>query len=149
MPLVKKIDYYNDNVINRFIKIYDIDKKEATIIFEETIKFLSLSKLDFNFFIDDSMLIIDEMWHNFILFTNEYEKFCLENFGRFIHHVPSTDQDRIDFELNKSLELKKLKERTKKQYEIIFDNFGEETLTRWYIDFADKYTSKYIKSIIK
>ena len=149
MNRVKKIDYFNEDVINRFVNIYQIDKLEATIIFEETIKFLSLSQLNFNFFIDDSLLIIDEMWRNFILFTNEYEKFCFENFGRFIHHIPSTDQDKKDFEKNKLQELKILKNRTRKQYEIIFDNFGEETLNRWYVDFADKYTHEYIKSIIK
>jgi hypothetical protein len=31
---------------------------------------------------------IDEGWHNFILFTQDYAKFCQQNFGRFIHHNP-------------------------------------------------------------
>lgn len=32
--------------------------------------------------------IIDEAWHNFILFTKEYNKFCQSFCGRFIHHLP-------------------------------------------------------------
>src|SRR5688572_9009956 len=31
---------------------------------------------------------IDEAWHHFILFTKDYEHFCQQCFGRFIHHEP-------------------------------------------------------------
>lgn len=31
---------------------------------------------------------IDAIWHDFILHTRDYEAFCLQNFGRFVHHVP-------------------------------------------------------------
>lgn len=34
----------------------------------------------------------DLLWHQFILFTREYEAFCKENFGEFIHHSPSLPQ---------------------------------------------------------
>ena len=33
---------------------------------------------------------IDEVWHNFILFTHEYSEFCLSTVGQFIHHIPET-----------------------------------------------------------
>jgi hypothetical protein len=32
--------------------------------------------------------VIDEGWHNFILFTRDYRRFCLDFLGRFIHHEP-------------------------------------------------------------
>ena len=32
--------------------------------------------------------IVDVLWHNFILFTREYEAFCEQGLGRFLHHVP-------------------------------------------------------------
>lgn len=35
---------------------------------------------------------VDEVWHNFILFTKEYAKFCQECFGKFVHHAPNTSQ---------------------------------------------------------
>ena len=30
----------------------------------------------------------DRAWHEFILFTRDYEQYCQECFGRFIHHEP-------------------------------------------------------------
>jgi len=34
--------------------------------------------------------LIDEVWHQFILFTNEYKEFCERTVGRFINHLPDT-----------------------------------------------------------
>ena len=31
---------------------------------------------------------IDEYWHNFVLFTAEYQDFCAQVAGKFIHHYP-------------------------------------------------------------
>ena len=32
---------------------------------------------------------IDELWHQFILFTVEYHNFCDRYFGQYIHHAPA------------------------------------------------------------
>ena len=32
--------------------------------------------------------MVDEAWHNFILCTEQYAKFCHEFCGHFVHHVP-------------------------------------------------------------
>jgi hypothetical protein len=32
---------------------------------------------------------VDEMWHEFILFTREYQAFCARAFGEFLHHTPA------------------------------------------------------------
>ncbi|ETX08755.1 glycine-rich domain-containing protein [Candidatus Entotheonella palauensis] len=32
---------------------------------------------------------IDALWHTFILFTKQYQRFCQEVAGRFIHHEPN------------------------------------------------------------
>lgn len=32
---------------------------------------------------------VDFVWHEFILFTRLYDKFCYRAFGRFLHHVPT------------------------------------------------------------
>ncbi len=34
--------------------------------------------------------IVDEAWHEFILFTRDYAVFCQNAFGHFLHHNPST-----------------------------------------------------------
>lgn len=33
--------------------------------------------------------VVDVAWHDFILFTKEYESFCKKAFGRFLHHHPA------------------------------------------------------------
>ena len=33
--------------------------------------------------------VVDEAWHNFILFTKNYSVFCKSALGRFLHHVPA------------------------------------------------------------
>lgn len=33
--------------------------------------------------------VVDVAWHEFILFTHEYHKFCKKALGRYIHHTPA------------------------------------------------------------
>jgi hypothetical protein len=33
--------------------------------------------------------LADDLWHEFILYTRYYEKFCQQAFGRFLHHTPA------------------------------------------------------------
>jgi hypothetical protein len=33
--------------------------------------------------------VADDLWHEFILFTKNYEVFCRRAFGRFLHHTPA------------------------------------------------------------
>ena len=33
--------------------------------------------------------VVDDAWHEFILFTRYYDRFCRGAFGRFLHHTPA------------------------------------------------------------
>ena len=33
--------------------------------------------------------VADDLWHEFILYTKNYEHFCRHGFGRFLHHTPA------------------------------------------------------------
>ncbi|HYO28145.1 MAG TPA: hypothetical protein VER68_07710 [Azonexus sp.] len=33
--------------------------------------------------------VVDDAWHEFILFTRQYDQFCRNAFGRFLHHTPA------------------------------------------------------------
>lgn len=33
--------------------------------------------------------VVDDLWHEFILYTHDYQQFCQAAFGRFFHHTPS------------------------------------------------------------
>ena len=32
---------------------------------------------------------VDDLWHEFILYTRNYDVFCKQAFGRFLHHTPA------------------------------------------------------------
>lgn len=50
-------------------------------------------------------LVVDLAWHEFILCTRRYERFCDEHFKRFIHHHPGgkEDSNQQQFELTHKL----------------------------------------------
>ena len=33
--------------------------------------------------------VTDDLWHDFILYTRNYDQFCKKAFGRFLHHTPA------------------------------------------------------------
>jgi hypothetical protein len=33
--------------------------------------------------------VVDELWHEFILYTRHYQDFCNKAFGQFLHHTPA------------------------------------------------------------
>ncbi|MDX2309295.1 MAG: hypothetical protein NW216_13725 [Hyphomicrobium sp.] len=33
--------------------------------------------------------VVDDLWHEFILYTREYDRFCEQAFGRKLHHTPA------------------------------------------------------------
>ncbi|TXH68553.1 MAG: hypothetical protein E6Q88_09805 [Lysobacteraceae bacterium] len=37
---------------------------------------------------------VDDLWHEFILFTRNYAQFCQKAFGTFLHHTPSAALSR-------------------------------------------------------
>ena len=42
--------------------------------------------------------VVDDLWHEFLLFTRDYASFCDAAFGRFLHHTPTEamTQDEYD-----------------------------------------------------
>lgn len=137
--------YKNEDVVDRFLMMYDIEQKEASKIFNETLKWLWLGNKIDGVFIDDSTLIIDEMWHNFILFTQDYENFCMNHFGRYIHHQPEKRKKGEWY--NDSFNKEEHKNKLEKLYEGVYDYLGEKTLLTWYEEFPEKYSIENIKRL--
>jgi hypothetical protein len=63
--------------------------EEGEQLFQELKKFLYLDALRPNSFIPMFSRRVDEVWHQFVLFTAEYAQFCDHFFGRYFHHAPS------------------------------------------------------------
>lgn len=46
-------------------------------------------------------VVVDEVWHEFILHTRDYEAFCEKYLGFFLHHVPNDDENPVDEKIGK------------------------------------------------
>jgi hypothetical protein len=80
-------------LVDRMVDKYGWSEADAKQGFEDTKRFLYLcgAAMDGQPFAPSEK--IDEVWHNFILFTEDYTKFCKDHFGRFIHHRPRRRSD--------------------------------------------------------
>lgn len=158
------LKYKNDDIVYKFMEMYNISFEESEDIFTETKKWLWIGALVFDhnhkneqkapkLFIDDSMIILDEMWHTFVLFTKAYEYFCKKYFGFFIHHSPTTKTSKDKYleriKNDKKNIIKESYSKTKIQYSFIYDNLGAETLRKWYDMFPEKYSKEKINSLRK
>lgn len=70
-------------------------KEEYQLYFSEFKRYVYLAKIT----PQDMQLAmlsdkVDEVWHQFILFTREYMKFCDKFLGRYLHHMPNTSHTR-------------------------------------------------------
>ncbi|HEX7724814.1 MAG TPA: hypothetical protein VF438_03720 [Candidatus Paceibacterota bacterium] len=90
--LVRVASFQFRPLIDRMIDKLGWSEEEATLGFEDVKRFLYLCGVHRGRTFIPSQRI-DEVWHNFILFTEEYQQFCYGHFGRFIHHRPHRKDD--------------------------------------------------------
>ncbi|WP_395373856.1 adenosylmethionine decarboxylase [Marinicella sp. W31] len=77
-------------LLNKTTEILNGDIQLAKSGIKEVIRFLWLCS-NSNKTLSPSK-IVDQIWHQFILFTQDYGAFCELYLGRFIHHTPSADE---------------------------------------------------------
>lgn len=157
--LLESLDFgHEEDIIDGFVSRYNVSIEEAEEILDETKKWLWLASQTQNddvtgLVMDKPLMIIDEMWHNFILYTKHYQKFCLERLNKFIHHIPTPSWAKKDMEIlssdNINSEIDKINEDKYKQLSFIYDKLGPETVIKWYEEYPSKYTPDYIASIRK
>jgi hypothetical protein len=63
-------------------------REEGTALFQEVKKYLVLGELHKSHEIPMFSRRVDEVWHQFVLFTHQYHEFSMRFFGDFVHHVP-------------------------------------------------------------
>lgn len=78
--------YEHPRLLTRLIEKVGLDPESARTTFEDMKRFLYLCAISDEPHAPTEQ--IDEVWHNFILFTRDYAAFCLEHFGFVVHHVP-------------------------------------------------------------
>ncbi len=164
--LEKILHYENAEVIDYFLKLhptFEGTRADAELIFKDVLRFLWLygtieeykianpDKEDFpELGISKSMIVIDNMWHTFILYTQFYTNFCIENFGQYLHHpVPLKryyqNIEQFDKETASNIFITELVEG-------VVEHLGEEVAIRWfdtYFKFSpkDKTSSEHHASI--
>ena len=144
--------YQDENIISRFTDSFDVTWQEAEDIFQETKKFLIIGKKPGVFMFDD-ILILDEMWHNFICFTREYTEFGNTYFGHYLHHLPNTKAEKEKIKKLVAEQPEKAREEYLESLRITmehcYDAFGEETVTKWFQDYPVRYNKETIKRLRK
>ncbi len=90
-----RISYAETGVHEKFL-LEIIMRKEEDVAFEQMLVFLWLSQICPKGYRIAPADAIDAVWHQFILFTREYQRFCLSTVGRMIHHEPLTSKNRQD-----------------------------------------------------
>ncbi len=108
--LIKNIMMYPmPHILARCQKDYNYTDEDMIILEKELKRYLILSFVNDEADLDTGMYSedVDNLWHTFILFTNEYAAFCNKHFNRFMHHIPEIDtqstpeeleEDRKDFQ---------------------------------------------------
>lgn len=141
------LKYRNENVVYGFRLAFDVDEEEAEDIFVETLRWLWYcnhpdSRKSRS--IDKPLLVIDEMWHTFILYTVDYFKFCKEYFGRYLHHAPTTKEGKEQYRSRTKKEKRQSKED---ELSIKYDVLGKETFIKWYHTYPEKYTQEKLLTL--
>lgn len=142
-PLEEILAYKHPAVVRRFQKDHPPQAGRAEELFTDLLRFFWASKrhqidkanrpadsrLQFVFIMDEEMRMIDQMWHVFLLYTEDYMEFCHKYFGEYLHHkpdiVPGFERGAFDFEAN----LVKFLDYT-------YDHLGQEVVLRWFPDSA-------------
>ncbi|STY31323.1 Uncharacterized conserved protein [Legionella wadsworthii] len=141
LPAIKSLlSYSNQKVLNRYSRDYPDNQLKSDEAFAELMKYFWLSQkhkteisvdphnesLKFHCVIHKEMSDMDDMWHTFLLFTQDYLNFCMEFFDGYIHHTPIGEEEQKDLLLpDFELELNRY-------LSYIYDNLGQETVEKWF-----------------
>jgi hypothetical protein len=79
-----------EEVVERYAKDQDLPLETAREHERELKRYLGLSALSPTSY--GMRGPIDELWHTFIIFTEQYAKFCDLVAGRFLHHTPNPSE---------------------------------------------------------
>ncbi|WP_222933174.1 hypothetical protein [Fulvivirga aurantia] len=148
--LQKLLQFENEDMLSRFTDMYNVSEDEARDILKETLKFLYISQIP-GTFIPDDLLIIDEMWHNMILFTPQYHEFSQQHFQKYFHHVPASKQEKAEREKSLMADHEKARQdyldKLQTLISVTYDHLGEETVKKWFQEYPEKYSKQNIKAL--
>lgn len=62
---------------------------QRTLVFDGLREYFQLCREAGNRLVAMPSQAVDDAWHEFILFTRQYQQFCDRGLGRFLHHTPA------------------------------------------------------------
>jgi hypothetical protein len=90
MGSIDALAYEAPFLIEKLLKDHIVETaEEGERLFTEVKRFLVLTHADESKIWDMYSLRVDEVWHQFILFTKQYMDFCQRFFVRYVPHNPS------------------------------------------------------------
>lgn len=66
-----------------------LDLKQQQLVARGLRKFFLCNLMAKGEFVSMPSKVVDDLWHEFILFTKHYDEFCTKAFGKFLHHTPA------------------------------------------------------------
>lgn len=81
-------------IVSRYAEDHELPIEVAAEHERELKRFLAVKALhpDKNYGMNGP---VDELWHTFIIFTEDYTRFCEQTYGRYLHHRPALDKPTI------------------------------------------------------
>lgn len=153
-PLADVLRYKNIEVVRRFREQFPVSEREAQSIFRETKKWLwlcAVSPKSGQLSVTDSIVVIDEMWHVFLMYTRGYHAFCQRYFGQLLHHAPTTQAEKARMSRRAKTHpdrvAREVETERRWQYQTILEFLGEATLRKWYVSYPKKYSPVRLRTL--
>lgn len=148
--LARVLAYENDAIVHKFLERFDVPFEEARALFQETKKWMWLAgrpDRPARLMVTEDLLILDEMWHTFILFTRDYAEFCRDHIGFFVHHAPTrkSEKDQLEQEFAEDPEgvASRSREELHQALAFIARHLGGATVHRWFVEFPLRYGAAF------
>ena len=117
-------------VVERLVKDRVVGSvAEGEELFNEAKKYLVLSEVHRDLVVGMYSVRVDEAWHAFILYTDQYREFCKKYFGKYIGHAPTNAPEADDHDHDHQHRQELTFEEFREKYE---DLFGEPLPDVWY-----------------
>ncbi len=76
-------------IVNRFKEQYPkLSSEDISLVNKALMEYFYLCNMANGKMVSMPSRVVDDLWHQFLLFSSTYESFCKKAFGRFLHHIP-------------------------------------------------------------
>lgn len=86
---ISRFDYARLLDARLALKRPELNARQRKLVFQALAEYFHLCRNAGRRMVSMPSQVVDDAWHEFILFTRNYESFCQKGLGRFLHHVPA------------------------------------------------------------